>query len=250
MGACACIGPGGREDDPKVYFPNHPHSALINAHLARLRDNSTYLDLQQCSVLPGTLLDVMPCALLHDGALWPGFLWVTASEIAFQGPIHAKQHTIIVDLTAVRTARRCCIGMDNLGVCVRTARGGVRCELGRMDGLSFFEFGATMERDMLFSLLEALRGVSSPLSQCGRRSQEDQLPELGHTKSDVCELSANTLVCANRFSALGHQPVSYTHLRAHETVLDLVCRLLLEKKKKKQKAIRKINDQGATNKLV
>ena len=31
-----------------------------------------------------------------------------------------------------------------------------------------------------------------------------------------------------------HNPatVSYTHLRAHETVLDLVCRLLLEKKKK------------------
>ena len=28
------------------------------------------------------------------------------------------------------------------------------------------------------------------------------------------------------------QTVSYTHLRAHETVLDLVCRLLLEKKKK------------------
>ena len=29
-------------------------------------------------------------------------------------------------------------------------------------------------------------------------------------------------------------PVSYTHLRAHETVLDLVCRLLLEKQKNKQ----------------
>ena len=28
------------------------------------------------------------------------------------------------------------------------------------------------------------------------------------------------------------QAVSYTHLRAHETVLDLVCRLLLEKKQK------------------
>ena len=27
-------------------------------------------------------------------------------------------------------------------------------------------------------------------------------------------------------------PVSYTHLRAHETVLDLVCRLLLDKKTK------------------
>src|SRR5664280_3332120 len=31
----------------------------------------------------------------------------------------------------------------------------------------------------------------------------------------------------------GTGPVSYTHLRAHETVLDLVCRLLLEKKKEK-----------------
>eukprot|EP00831_Metopus_contortus_P002107 TRINITY_DN10783_c0_g1_i1.p1 TRINITY_DN10783_c0_g1~~TRINITY_DN10783_c0_g1_i1.p1 ORF type:complete len:128 (+),score=12.17 TRINITY_DN10783_c0_g1_i1:154-537(+) len=31
-----------------------------------------------------------------------------------------------------------------------------------------------------------------------------------------------------------HVPVSYTHLRAHETSLHLVCRLLLEKKKNKQ----------------
>ena len=30
---------------------------------------------------------------------------------------------------------------------------------------------------------------------------------------------------------LSLEAVSYTHLRAHETVLDLVCRLLLEKKK-------------------
>ena len=34
---------------------------------------------------------------------------------------------------------------------------------------------------------------------------------------------------------LGIVAVSYTHLRAHETVLDLVCRLLLEKKKITQK---------------
>src|SRR5450756_3243458 len=32
-------------------------------------------------------------------------------------------------------------------------------------------------------------------------------------------------------------PVSYTHLRAHETRHDLVCRLLLEKKKKKKHKI-------------
>ena len=34
-----------------------------------------------------------------------------------------------------------------------------------------------------------------------------------------------------RAAAVNTDPVSYTHLRAHETVLDLVCRLLLEKKK-------------------
>jgi len=42
--------------------------------------------------------------------------------------------------------------------------------------------------------------------------------------------------------------VSYTHLRAHETVLDLVCRLLLEKKKIKHRTptthhnVKKINN--------
>src|SRR5659263_653989 len=33
---------------------------------------------------------------------------------------------------------------------------------------------------------------------------------------------------------LNYGPVSYTHLRAHETRHDLVCRLLLEKKKQKK----------------
>ena len=33
------------------------------------------------------------------------------------------------------------------------------------------------------------------------------------------------------FALAALEPVSYTHLRAHETVLDIVCRLLLEKKK-------------------
>src|SRR5664280_131491 len=35
---------------------------------------------------------------------------------------------------------------------------------------------------------------------------------------------------AVRSARYSPKPVSYTHLRAHETVLDLVCRLLLEKK--------------------
>ena len=41
------------------------------------------------------------------------------------------------------------------------------------------------------------------------------------------------IFCVNPLNSQGATAVSYTHLRAHETVLDLVCRLLLEKKKKK-----------------
>ena len=45
-------------------------------------------------------------------------------------------------------------------------------------------------------------------------------------------LSLNRLIQAlkRQLDTDGIYPVSYTHLRAHETVLDLVCRLLLEKK--------------------
>ena len=42
-------------------------------------------------------------------------------------------------------------------------------------------------------------------------------------------------------SASDTLPVSYTHLRAHETVLDLVCRLLLDKKKITKKKKKKQN---------
>ena len=47
-------------------------------------------------------------------------------------------------------------------------------------------------------------------------------------RSDVTYGGASVLASAHSI-----WPVSYTHLRAHETVLDLVCRLLLEKKKNK-----------------
>ena len=42
-------------------------------------------------------------------------------------------------------------------------------------------------------------------------------------------------------------PVSYTHLRAHETVLDLVCRLLLEKKNNPQTQISTTDQKQTVN---
>ena len=40
-----------------------------------------------------------------------------------------------------------------------------------------------------------------------------------------------TALAARTYELTDFMAVSYTHLRAHETVLDIVCRLLLEKKK-------------------
>ena len=49
------------------------------------------------------------------------------------------------------------------------------------------------------------------------------------------EQGSNTFYAIIAFAALivsmGYVAVSYTHLRAHETKANLVCRLLLEKKK-------------------
>ena len=66
------------------------------------------------------------------------------------------------------------------------------------------------------------------------------------TYADLEEATANpgkeyhVVGTLDRSQAIVYEPslnasltsVSYTHLRAHETVLDLVCRLLLEKKQK------------------
>src|SRR5674476_1645913 len=51
-----------------------------------------------------------------------------------------------------------------------------------------------------------------------RTSYDDRTP-LGNRTCDFCRAT--------------HGPVSYTHLRAHETGRNLVCRRLLEKKKEK-----------------
>src|SRR5450756_3058554 len=53
-------------------------------------------------------------------------------------------------------------------------------------------------------------------------------------RSIIATLSQTSCTSYNRC-----EPVSYTHLRAHETRHDLVCRLLLEKKKKKKKKKKK-----------
>ena len=53
--------------------------------------------------------------------------------------------------------------------------------------------------------------------------------EIGHQLEHFQPVHAATMPAVTVILE-GVEAVSYTHLRAHETVLDLVCRLLLEKK--------------------
>ena len=57
----------------------------------------------------------------------------------------------------------------------------------------------------------------------------------------VVDAGARCQQHARRAAHRAEKAVSYTHLRAHETVLDLVCRLLLEKKKNYHRAC--VNDE-------
>src|SRR5665213_3727033 len=52
----------------------------------------------------------------------------------------------------------------------------------------------------------------------------------GPLMDDMARIDRDDLAIGAPGEALGVTPVSYTHLRAHETGRNLVCRLLLEKK--------------------
>ena len=69
---------------------------------------------------------------------------------------------------------------------------------------------------------------SSAASDVYKRQTPEEALVLQQSGVDLNALAPNAEP-GNKL-ANGLVPVSYTHLRAHETVLDLVCRLLLEKK--------------------
>src|SRR5665811_2561860 len=73
--------------------------------------------------------------------------------------------------------------------------------------------------------------TGNALGIAGRRAQEGAPVGRIGAYERLCEPELGLA----RDKADAAEAVSYTHLRAHETVLDLVCRLLLEKKKKNEK---------------
>ena len=69
---------------------------------------------------------------------------------------------------------------------------------------------------------------SSAASDVYKRQEPLEAMQFGHETDGGHRVDA--LEAAQPRHAIAIRSVSYTHLRAHETVLDLVCRLLLEKK--------------------
>ena len=86
-----------------------------------------------------------------------------------------------------------------------------------------------------FFFLMRLRPPRSTLDRSSAASdvykRQDELRARGHEERGARAETQRDQADEGSRPLLGHGPVSYTHLRAHETVLDLVCRLLLEKKK-------------------
>ena len=76
-----------------------------------------------------------------------------------------------------------------------------------------------------------------------RKSYQETGDEESLVKAKALLVEQQNITLGDRKRLLGYIAVSYTHLRAHETPEHLVCRLLLEKKKKNttQKIIKSIH---------
>ena len=89
---------------------------------------------------------------------------------------------------------------------------------------------------MLFFFLMIRRPPRSTQSRSSAASDVYKRQVVDLFKVCIISHRFNAIRLGDNIVVAGHHhdrpAVSYTHLRAHETVLDLVCRLLLEKKKK------------------
>ena len=94
-----------------------------------------------------------------------------------------------------------------------------------------YTIGNQMNRSQDFRPLKASFKVNATRTRgqfvAGSSSQLPKVFPSSHSKESIFSL---VKIYKARTTVTGHVPVSYTHLRAHETSLHLVCRLLLEKK--------------------
>eukprot|EP00658_Telonema_sp_P-2_P047119 TRINITY_DN3566_c0_g1_i2.p1 TRINITY_DN3566_c0_g1~~TRINITY_DN3566_c0_g1_i2.p1 ORF type:complete len:975 (+),score=316.30 TRINITY_DN3566_c0_g1_i2:221-3145(+) len=114
---------------------------------------------------------------------------------------------------------------------MRAARDDVQCQFEERIEVMQREFAVTRERQE-FAAETALQEKARAMEELQARYDKDMERDivfLSETQ-EVAEIEITKIMDEGKKSLA---PVSYTHLRAHETPEHLVCRLLLEKKKKK-----------------
>src|SRR5450756_1370520 len=111
-----------------------------------------------------------------------------------------------------------------------------RCEAGPSPSPPDFETPATRTRCPR-EVLRLEETTADPCTDCRHILRAQLHPRPAAEPDDVVRPPLGHVLRGGlrRQIEPGVEPVSYTHLRAHETRHDLVCRLLLEKKKKKKK---------------
>ena len=105
--------------------------------------------------------------------------------------------------------------------------------------LSIHDFGKLISPAITIALLGAIESLLSA------RVADSQINDRHDPNQELIAQGLSN-IAAPLFG--GFAAVSYTHLRAHETVLDLVCRLLLEKKKQKTELARALSSQNNNDK--
>ena len=107
----------------------------------------------------------------------------------------------------------------------------VEREVGRGGvGIVYRAWDKETESYVALKVIAADAGVS-PEEEARLTREGELLSHLDHP--GIVKIVAYGILEDSGLPFIAMESVSYTHLRAHETVLDLVCRLLLEKKKKK-----------------
>ena len=150
---------------------------------------------------------------------------VSHSPVTLGVPL-ANYETYILD-----EAHRRCLPMQAGELVI----GGIGVGLGYINApdknTAFVQAPQEPQRRFYFTGDLARVNTTGKLEYLGRR--DDQIKLNGH-RIELQEIEQQLLQLAG-IRECAVIPVSYTHLRAHETGRNLVCRLLLEKKKKKKK---------------
>jgi len=194
---------GGKEKEVSAeFFLHHPNAGAIESALTELAANTQNqklsaeleLTLEAAGVESVHCRDpvilICPCALAHEGALWPGYLWLTQTSLLMKTTIFGNPDTIHVPLKSIEAVNRCVLGLSELGVSIKLISAFKRAPTATILGdasegrtsLQLFDFESHFKRDLVHALLSALSKMFQPMAP------EQFFPDLSQVDSDADQI--------------------------------------------------------------